>query len=335
MAPDPAVVLLLVVIFSACVVGTSGSYRGIAVPVSFLVGIGALMAVLHRPAWLLDNSGVVAPGRGLRQELEDFQLNILCAEKVTSMRERRSDEIESRFKKGTISSAEYASELSAAAAGTPPDPLSIDARDTAVAMGPRADWWHNGLFSMRVGAVVASPAVAYDIYQYYVNQTFASAATSRGAALELLRIIMGEATLWLSAGFTLGALWILLPGRRGFYKGLALGALVVGAWAADALLSFFVGQASYIDFRSSPVLIVGFLIAVGIVVEIATLKKVERERWELTNFLKLKDTRWIATYGATIFLIGATVFHQVQAGEPLTSLPAAIGEMITNGGGQK
>ncbi|WP_141233689.1 hypothetical protein [Geodermatophilus saharensis] len=62
-----------------------------------------------------------------------------------------------------------------------------------------------------------------------------------------------------------------------------------------------------------------------------TLKKVERQRWEFIDYLRLRDTRWIAAYGVTLAVAGSLIVSQVTAGEPLTNVPGALIDTLIPG----
>ncbi|TDQ55632.1 hypothetical protein EV188_10528 [Actinomycetospora succinea] len=335
---------LLMIIFSAGLIGIYGSYRGVQAPIAFIVGILSLRFVLAEPR-LASEVVKSDPLAVLPERLEEFQVEQLRQSSAATMHNQRGDDLEKRYQKGAISSVGFLFERAvhplvrqfdrvppATAAGQRESGRSQ--LEIAVAVGPRVHWWENALYATKIGAVVAAPVVAYDAYRLYQNGVFAGALTSRSGLFDLLQSAAGELTTWLAGAFALGALWSRVPGRRGFLKGLALGVVVLAASGSDAAVSWAVGQAPFIDFTTFPVLVFGFLATVGLVMDVVTLRKIDRERWELADLLRLRDTRWIATYGATLLIVASSVLHSVQEGLPLTSqLTATVEQAVGSGGG--
>ena len=340
--PDRLERFLNCFLFAACTVGVNGTYRGISFPLAFVVSLVAVLAVCHEPEAVSRDLVAACADHATRVGREEYQLAVLRADRNSSLYHRRGDEVVKKYETGSLSSPAYLIErifrprveridpvrkAPALPAGAP-----MSAQELAVLLGPRADWWRNGLYALWLGSILAVPVVVYDGYLYYANGILAGAHTSRSGVFELINYVLSEASTWLGSAFVLGSMWSLLPSRRGFYKGFVLGLIAVGAALADWAVSLLVGQSAFYNLTSWPVLVVGYFVILGVIIDVSTLKKVERERWEFIDYLRLRDTRWIATYGATLFIVGSTILHQIQAGEPLTALPSSLTQVILNPG---
>jgi hypothetical protein len=205
-------------------------------------------------------------------------------------------------------------------------------QELALALGPQITWWRNGLYAAKIGSFVALPAVTYDAYQSFRTGFFGMPFHSNSGLFDLMLWVASEALQWLVASFTLGALWPSLLGRRGVHKGLALGAVIVAAAGTETLVSRAFGQPGAFDLATRAVLILGYLGALGVMLDVFTLKKVDRDRWEFVNYLRLRETRWLAAYGATSLLVIGSIVHQIRSGEPLTNLPTTLISDVIAGG---
>lgn len=95
----------------------------------------------------------------------------------------------------------------------PPEHISV--LDVALAWGPERHWWSNAVRAGRLAFWFGTPATALLLYYeaqdpYGRQQSLSSAIGLPEFAANLILYQMA----WAVAGFTLGALWRLLPGRR-------------------------------------------------------------------------------------------------------------------------
>ncbi|GAA4890403.1 DUF6185 family protein [Streptomyces coeruleoprunus] len=99
--------------------------------------------------------------------------------------------------------------------GPAPDrlPSHVTVVDVALAWGPRATWWENGCRAATYAGVLAAPASALMTWHNWIRDG-SWEQTTWGAAETALTLVHWELA-WMGAGFLLGALWRLLPGRRG------------------------------------------------------------------------------------------------------------------------
>ncbi|MER6731461.1 DUF6185 family protein [Streptomyces puniciscabiei] len=95
----------------------------------------------------------------------------------------------------------------------PPEQISV--LDAALAWGPDGHWWSNAVRAARLAFCFGTLATAALVYYqardlYTVDQTLYGPTGIPDAVANLILYQVA----WAAAGFTLGALWRLLPGRR-------------------------------------------------------------------------------------------------------------------------
>ncbi|MBM9617633.1 DUF6185 family protein [Streptomyces zhihengii] len=92
-------------------------------------------------------------------------------------------------------------------------PSRVTVVDIVLAWGPKATWWENGRQAAACAAVLAAPASILMVWRGWIANGSWETSTWGAAesAFALLLWMLG----WTGAGFLLGALWRLLPGRRG------------------------------------------------------------------------------------------------------------------------
>lgn len=112
-----------------------------------------------------------------------------------------------------------------------------DARAHALEPGPHPDWWANAVASVRLGALVAVlPAVHYLYAAWAQRRGEWGLGVSPFGLLDASLWLLYEYAFWLVASFTLGALYLRLPGRTGVVKGFVLGSVFALAQAAAEAL---------------------------------------------------------------------------------------------------
>jgi hypothetical protein len=70
--------------------------------------------------------------------------------------------------------------------------------------------------------------------------------------------------------------------------------------------------------------IVTVLAVIGTVLDLASLRNVEAEGWDVVSVLRLRNTRWLAAYGLVAAAVIVNLAKVIQSGEPITSLPSAL-----------
>lgn len=96
----------------------------------------------------------------------------------------------------------------------PPNQISV--LDAALAWGPEDHWWSNALHAARLAFWFGLPASASLVYlNVHGSSNWAAILYEPVAIPDAVAHAVYYQVAWTGAGFTLGALWRLLPGRRG------------------------------------------------------------------------------------------------------------------------
>ncbi|MEE1835321.1 DUF6185 family protein [Streptomyces sp. SP17KL33] len=126
------------------------------------------------------------------------------------------------------------------APGAAPDrlPDRVSVVDVALALGPRDDWWGNGVRGARFALVPGIPAAVLDTWSQWVRgegwqNTLADMLGFAGLASTLVSWTVTFA----GAGFVLGSLWRVLPGRRGAVKALPVAVAFAVPVGLDVLVT--------------------------------------------------------------------------------------------------
>ncbi|MFJ9033077.1 DUF6185 family protein [Streptomyces sp. NPDC102274] len=236
--------LLTAVLFSVVVVGRqiSTSYAGNNALAGLWLALGvaalyALLAVGQRLAVLMQRleGGAFAPAVG--EAISEASHNELTG------RARRYRELHTQLRRleqgqdggGTPTRHAMERELSNLHRWRPPGgpadaarpwlPSQVTVVDVALSWGPHANWWDN---ARRAALLAHTIGIPFSLFLVWL------AARQEYWWMKLLHDSMGVPDLvwtfiglqltWAGAGLVLGALWRLLPGRRGPARALSLGA---------------------------------------------------------------------------------------------------------------
>lgn len=344
--PDSRQRGVITLIFAAAVVGTAGQYRGLVFPLAFLITLALLWILGRRSLGPGSTAFFTDVDLGDSRALERVQCKLLERSKRAATQQRRNEAMERKYEKGEVTPAAWAQESVLRLLVERRDAIGYGARghttrvvgrefteqEQALALGPYADWLRNAFHATRIGLFLAIPVIAYDAFAEAHSGTMEAWLSSQGGTLEAIQWVSAEILVWLAASFTLGAFWPLLPGRRGFHKGAVLGGIAGIASAADVMLLRAL-EVDIWDAASFVLLLFSYLAVVGVIIDIKTLKKIERQRWEFVDYLRLRDTRWLAAYGLTGLALVSVVITQVSEGKPLTSLPLTLIDAVTRGAG--
>ncbi|WP_405652178.1 DUF6185 family protein [Streptomyces sp. NBC_00019] len=252
-APEGLTLALLTVLSFHIAWPTPGWYVGlwlspITVPITLLAGL-LLLAIGKRRAVLWQKP---LPDKPLRDAIKESDRTWLIESARTyrdlHSRLRRLEQSDPDGKR-----AQLEQELDTLHHWKPPQaappfagarlPDSVDAVELALAWGPRATWWQNACRAALFAALISLPANAV---LFWANQV-------RGSLWDgMTRDELGVAGLLDGAiayelysaglGFVLGALWRVLPGRRGPAKALGLFLVYAAPVAAHWLLTRATGQ---------------------------------------------------------------------------------------------
>lgn len=126
-------------------------------------------------------------------------------------------------------------------------PDSVDSVELALAWGPRGTWWLNGCRAAFFAVLIALPATAVGVWAEQLRgPLWDDNFTQRVGFVDIVTYAIGSQAAWAGAGFVLGALWRLLPGRRGPTKALGLSLVyatpAAGHWIVTQVLGQFFGN---------------------------------------------------------------------------------------------
>ncbi|MGI5426658.1 DUF6185 family protein [Streptomyces sp. CA-179760] len=185
-------------------------------------------------------------------------------------------------------------------------PAHVSVVDAALALGPRDNWWDNGVRGARFALMPGLPAailgawsdsVRGEAWQDTLMDLFGLPGT-------VLRVLWWVST-WVGAGFLLGALWRVLPGRRGAVKALPVAFAFALPVALDALSGWFVqeGTANLALYATTMLFV---LTVTGIALDLDTFRT-ERRYWQsrLGLLLSVYQMRYYSLQVA--YLIGQVI----------------------------
>ncbi|PSM44496.1 hypothetical protein C6Y14_05595 [Streptomyces dioscori] len=164
---------------------------------------------------------------------------------------------------------------------TAPDrlPPKVSVVDAALALGPRDTWWANGSRAARLALIPGLPAAALTTWVWTVRgEAWESTLSDQFGFPGMVLVFVYWMVTWAGAGFVLGALWRVLPGRRGAVKAIPVTLAFALPAGLDALLSWFTGESvSNLALHVSAMLFV--LTVTGIAFDLDTFQG-ERRYWQ-------------------------------------------------------
>ncbi|MFB7496682.1 DUF6185 family protein [Streptomyces sp. NPDC056161] len=200
-------------------------------------------------------------------------------------------------------------------------PPSIGPVELALAWGPRTTWWGNACRAAYFAALISAPAVAILTWAEQVRGVrWTDKFVQRFGFVETVTAAVSNELLWVGAGFTLGALWRVLPGRRGPARasGLAL------AYAAPVLVQWTGGWIVGQPIGTWPLdlsLTLLVLTLTGVAMDIDTFRG-EKHYWPTRASMLLSVYQWRTASVQVAFLIGqivalVTIWQQLKGNDPM------------------
>ncbi|WP_046730508.1 DUF6185 family protein [Streptomyces humi] len=185
-------------------------------------------------------------------------------------------------------------------------PCSISILDVALAWGPETHWWHNARQGARLAFCFGIPASFILIYveshDRYNGQQLPFEPT---AVPNLVAGLITFQTAWAGAGFVLGALWRLLPGRHSTVRAWSLTFAYVMPAALAALFTRFVDSNPAMLLLYSLVMLF-ILTLTGLWMDTWTLKE-ERQYWPSRFALLVSIHRLRGMSGTVAYLLAQLV----------------------------
>ncbi|GAA2796516.1 DUF6185 family protein [Kitasatospora sp. CM 4170] len=128
-------------------------------------------------------------------------------------------------------------------AGSVSFPPQVTPVDVALSFGPHDSWWENGRRAASLAGIVGIPASGVMLWEDFIkgDAWVTTLYTYLGLPSVVTSFLAWEVT-WAGAGFTLGVLWRLLPGRRGPARALSLGIAFALPVAIDILVRHLLDQ---------------------------------------------------------------------------------------------
>jgi hypothetical protein len=131
--------------------------------------------------------------------------------------------------------------------GATPDklPAHVSVVDVALALGPRDDWWGNGTRAARFALVPGVPAAVFNTWTEGIRgEGWRNTQTDVLGMPGLLSTFLSWTVTFATAGFVIGALWRVLPGRRGAVKALPVAGALALPVGVEALVRWFTGESA-------------------------------------------------------------------------------------------
>ncbi|WP_240649481.1 DUF6185 family protein [Streptomyces sp. Z26] len=213
-------------------------------------------------------------------------------------------------------------------------PASISPVELALAWGPQGTSWDNAWRAARLTALFSVPAVVILTWANQVRgDQWGEKYFQRFGLAETVMHALEVELIWIGAGFTLGALWRVLPGRRGpvraFGLALAYAAPVFVQWAGDWMVDQPINNW---PLNLSLTLLV--LTLTGVAMDIDTFRG-ERRYWPTRAGLLLSLYQWRTASVQVAFLVAqivalVTIWQQLKGNEPMILIERSPNE---SGGG--
>ncbi|MFJ9251116.1 DUF6185 family protein [Streptomyces sp. NPDC101776] len=206
-------------------------------------------------------------------------------------------------------------------------PANVSVVDASLALGPRDDWWANGVRGARFALIPGLPAAALGSWADWIRGAAWQDTLSNGFALPSLALaVLWWLATWVGGGFLLGALWRVLPGRRGAVKALPVALAFALPVGLDGLGGWFTqeGFANLALYTSTMLLV---LTITGIALDLDTFSG-ERRYWQsrLGLLLSVYQMRYYSLQVAYLIAQVIAVISIWQFFAEPTVMPAAGGK---------
>ncbi|MEU6674095.1 DUF6185 family protein [Streptomyces sp. NPDC046925] len=185
-------------------------------------------------------------------------------------------------------------------------PATESVVDAALALGPRDDWWGNGVRGARWALLPGLVAAAFNTWAEWVRgEAWQNTLSDQTGLPGLTLTFVSWMTTFAAAGFVLGSLWRVLPGRRGASKAIPVAVAFAAPAALDGLVGWFTREgATNLALQISTMLFV--LTVTSIALDLDTFRG-ERRYWQsrLGLLLSVYQMRYYSLQVA--YLIGQII----------------------------
>lgn len=206
-------------------------------------------------------------------------------------------------------------------------PANVSVVDASLALGPRDNWWANGVRGARFALIPGLPAAALGSWADWIRGAAWQDTLSNDFALpNLVLAVLYWLATWVGAGFVLGALWRVLPGRRGAVKALPVALAFALPIGLDGLGGWFTqeGFANLALYTATMLLV---LTITGIALDLDTFSG-ERRYWQsrLGLLLSVYQMRYYSLQVAYVIAQVIAVISIWQFFAEPTVMPTAGGK---------
>ncbi|WP_245173478.1 DUF6185 family protein [Streptomyces aureus] len=215
-------------------------------------------------------------------------------------------------------------------------PSGVGPVELALAWGPRATWWGNARRAAYFAALFALPADVVSLWAEQLrgslwNDTF----TQPFGFAELMASVITDEVTWVGAGFMLGALWRVLPGRRGPVRAIALSLVYTAPVLVQWIGTEIVDQ-SFSTWALNLSLTLLVLTLTAVAMDIDTFRW-EGHYWPNKAGLLLSVYQWRTASVQLAFLIAqfvalVSIWQQLKGGEPMVLIQHDPSD-VSGGGG--
>lgn len=192
--------------------------------------------------------------------------------------------------------------------GTDPErlPATESVVDAALALGPRDNWWGNGVRGARFALLPGLLAALFNTWADWIRgEAWRNTLSDLTGLPGLVMALVTWMTTFTGAGFALGALWRVLPGRRGASKAIPVAVAFAAPVALDGLVGWFTREgATNLALQIATMLFV--LTITSIALDLDTFRG-ERRYWQsrLGLLLSVYQMRYYSLQVA--YLIGQVI----------------------------
>jgi hypothetical protein len=214
-------------------------------------------------------------------------------------------------------------------------PSSVGPVELTLAWGPRTTWWGNACRAAYFATLASVPAAGVLLWAEHVRGTlWTDKFVDRLGFVDTVASLMSIMIVWAGAGFTLGALWRVLPGHRGpvraFWLSLVYAAPVFVHWIGVRLV-----DQPFHTWALDISLTLLVLTVTGVAMDFDTFRR-EGHYWPTKAGLLMSVYQWRTASIQVAFLVGqivalVTIWQQLKGNEPMVFIERNPSE--TSGGG--
>ncbi|MFD5782490.1 DUF6185 family protein [Streptomyces sp. NPDC126933] len=217
-----------------------------------------------------------------------------------------------------------------------PLPDSVRPVELALAWGPRATWLGNAGRAAFFASLFGLPATAVLFWADQVKGVlWADMFSARFGLAGFVEYVISQQIVWACAGFTLGALWRVLPGRRGPVRALGLSLTCALPVLVDRLGNVAFGQAVGTSTLWASLLLLVLSLS-GVAMDVDTFRS-EKHYWPtraglLLSLYQLRTASvQIAFFVAQVVAL-LSIWQQVRTGASPSPGPQPPEQMRGGGG---